>query len=79
MDEPKVFKYTATIVVTNEARCLKCNDVIRSTHRHDYVTCSCGNLSVDGGKDYLKRNYRDGRDSWEELSESYEEEREMTR
>ncbi len=67
-----------TIVVSNEARCLKCGDVIRSMSGHDYVTCSCGNLSVDGGRNYLKRNYRDGRDSWEELSESYEEEREMT-
>lgn len=39
----------------NAVRCLKCNDVIRSKNRHDYVTCSCGSVSVDGGSWYLKR------------------------
>ena len=76
MNEP--ITYIATIVLSNEARCLKCGDVIRSLSGHDYVTCSCGNLSVDGGKRYLKRSFRDGRDSWEELSETYDEERVMT-
>jgi hypothetical protein len=66
--------YTRTVVVTNEARCLSCKDVIQSLHRHDYNSCSCGNLTVDGGHDYLKRSFRDGRDSWEELSETYDEE-----
>jgi hypothetical protein len=65
--------YTRTVVVTNEARCLLCKDVIQSFHGHDFVTCSCGNLSVDGGNSYLKRSYRDGRESWEELSETYDE------
>jgi hypothetical protein len=66
--------YTRTVVVTNEARCLKCMDVIQSVHRHDFVTCSCGNLSVDGGDSYLKRSVRDGVDSWVDLSETYDEE-----
>jgi hypothetical protein len=66
--------YTRTVVVTNEARCLKCMDVIQSVHRHDFVTCSCGNLSVDGGDSYLKRSFRDGVDSWVDLSETYDEE-----
>ena len=42
-------------IIKNAARCLNCNDVIESKHRHDFVTCTCGKLSVDGGHDYLKR------------------------
>lgn len=54
-------------IARNRAKCLVCGDVIESKYRHDYVTCSCGNLSVDGGKDYLKRSYKD--DRWEDKSE----------
>lgn len=42
-------------IVQNEAKCLKCGDIIFSRHTHDFVTCSCGNVSVDGGLSYLKR------------------------
>jgi hypothetical protein len=55
-------------ISTNKAKCLACGETLESRHRHDYVTCSCGNLSVDGGKDYLKRNFRDY-SMIEELSE----------
>lgn len=41
----------------NSAQCLNCMEVIRSKNRHDYVTCSCGNVSVDGGSWYIKRCY----------------------
>lgn len=34
--------------------CPRCDDVIFSSYRHDYSTCSCGECSVDGGKDYFK-------------------------
>ena len=51
-------------IIENKAKCLKCGDIIESIDRHDYVQCSCGNISVDGGKDYLKRSYRDGMDTW---------------
>jgi len=34
--------------------CLNCNEVIFSSYRHDYSTCSCGGCDVDGGKDYFK-------------------------
>lgn len=39
----------------NIAKCKKCGDVIESTSRHDYVTCKCGAISVDGGTDYIRR------------------------
>lgn len=55
-------------IIRNAARCKKCGDVIESKHRHDFVTCSCGALSVDGGKDYLKRAFISA-DAYEELSE----------
>jgi len=43
-------------IVRNMAQCLKCKDVITSYHTHDYKTCTCGELSVDGGTSYLKRS-----------------------
>jgi len=39
----------------NKAKCLKCGDIIESKHVHDFVTCKCGEIFVDGGKDYLRR------------------------
>lgn len=43
------------MIVRNRAQCKKCGDIIESRHSHDFVTCSCGSLSVDGGKEYLRR------------------------
>lgn len=42
-------------IISNKARCFKCQTLIESKHRHDFVTCKCGAISVDGGKDYLRR------------------------
>ena len=55
-------------ILTNKAKCLICDDILESTSRHDSKTCSCGNLSVDGGHDYIRRSYRE-EDSYEDLSE----------
>jgi hypothetical protein len=33
----------------HRAKCLVCNTVVESLDRHDYVSCTCGQLSVDGG------------------------------
>ncbi len=38
----------------NRAKCRKCGDVIESTHRHDFVSCKCGAIFVDGGNDYWR-------------------------
>jgi len=40
----------------NRAQCRKCKDIIESKHVHDFVTCKCGAISVDGGQDYIKRS-----------------------
>lgn len=42
-------------IIRNSARCLGCDTEIVSAHVHDFVTCNCGALSVDGGHYYLKR------------------------
>lgn len=42
-------------IVRNSAKCLRCGDEVRSTSRHDFVSCRCGKLSVDGGTEYLRR------------------------
>jgi hypothetical protein len=60
-------------ILHNRAKCLKCEDIIESIHRHDFVSCSCGALSVDGGKDYLKRCGTLEEGSYEDLSESTDE------
>ena len=35
----------------NAIRCRNCNAVIESVHSHEFVTCPCGDVSVDGGLD----------------------------
>lgn len=52
---------------TNKALCLICGDILESKYTHDVETCRCGNLSVDGGKDYTKRSFKTTK--WKELSE----------
>ena len=44
-------------VWSNAAECLECGQTVRSCNRHDFRSCRCGNLSVDGGSWYCKRTY----------------------
>ena len=54
-------------IIVNKIKCKKCGDVIESTYRHDFKSCKCGAVAVDGGKDYLRRiGYEE---DYEELSE----------
>ena len=43
------------MIIQNAATCLACGDFIVSKHRHDFVTCTCGAVSVDGGQSYIRR------------------------
>jgi len=43
------------VIIQNAVTCLGCGDFIVSKHRHDFVTCTCGAISVDGGQSYLRR------------------------
>ena len=42
-------------ILRNRVECALCHDVIESLHRHDYRVCSCGEIFIDGGLDYLRR------------------------
>lgn len=42
-------------ILANRAKCLQCNDIIESRSRHDFVECSCGEIFVDGGREYIRR------------------------
>lgn len=57
-------------IISNKVRCLKCGDIIESTHTHDFKWCSCGNVAVDGGKSYLKKTFVTR--EFEDLSETEE-------
>lgn len=46
-------------LLLNQAQCKICKQVIQSKHRHDFVSCKCGEISVDGGVDYVRRLARD--------------------
>ena len=50
---PNNFRNGVMMIVTG-LRCLSCGDVIFSRARHDFMTCSCGKVSIDGGFDYNK-------------------------
>lgn len=36
------------------AQCRKCKTIIQSTYRHDFVSCKCGAIFIDGGADYTR-------------------------
>lgn len=48
-----------TVLTLNSAKCLVCGDILVSRYRHDFVSCRCGNLAVDGGLDYERRVVQD--------------------
>lgn len=50
-----------TKIIQNKAQCLKCGDIIESKSRHDFVACSCGEVFVDGGTEYLRSGAHDPR------------------
>ena len=43
------------VILRNMAQCRVCGDIIESKYTHDFKTCSCGAVSVDGGHEYLRR------------------------
>lgn len=40
------------MIIINANKCLMCGDTVFSRARHDFRSCYCGNLSVDGGTFY---------------------------
>lgn len=56
-------------IVKNCIRCNHCGDTIVSKNHDAFIWCSCGTVAVDGGKDYLRRVFKDSDDDFTELSE----------
>lgn len=56
-------------ITRNAIQCKYCGDVIESKHLHDFVVCSCGACSVDGGHDYIRRGFTHSRNDFTDLSE----------
>lgn len=61
-----------------KVKCVICGETIQSKHRHDFVECSCGNIFVDGGNDYLRMGFKK-EGSYEMVEEKYELERDVGR
>lgn len=55
MNKNIVSEPVAPKLVLNMAGCKKCGTVMVSTHVHDFRSCRCGAVHVDGGLEYLKR------------------------
>lgn len=50
MDESTIgqFRYQDAL------HCGSCGDVIYSVNRHDFRSCSCGSVTIDGGREYTR-------------------------
>lgn len=42
------------MIVRSRAKCLRCDQVVESKSRHDFVSCPCGGIFLDGGLDYIR-------------------------
>ena len=73
---PKEINPLMIKIKSNKARVTLCGDIIESTHRHDFRSCKCGEIYVDGGRECLRRLARNF-DNLEELSEYHESEGEF--
>jgi len=62
------------MILVNKIKCNICQQVIESTHRHDFKECACGAVAVDGGKDYMRRLGE--KENYEELSKHEDNDRE---
>ncbi len=60
-------------IIRNAIKCNTCGDIIESVYTHDFKTCSCGRVSVDGGHDYLRRCFKESQDDYIDLSEVVDE------
>lgn len=46
-----------TFITRNRCQCSHCNDIIESTHSHNFVRCKCGAIFTDGGLEYVRRGF----------------------
>lgn len=43
----------------SKAQCAICKDIIESTYRHNFVSCKCGEIFLDGGDEYIRYGAND--------------------
>ena len=46
-------------ILRNAVKCNRCGEIIESRFTHDFQTCKCGAVSVDGGHSYLRRAFQE--------------------
>lgn len=56
-------------VLVNKVRCKKCDDVIESTHSHDFKRCKCRAIFIDGGTDYQRYGWGMNKGEGEKLED----------
>ena len=44
----------------SKIRCVKCQEILESLHRHDFRSCGCHATAIDGGNDYLRVLWEEG-------------------
>ncbi len=60
-------------IIRNAIQCKHCGEIIESKSVHDFKTCKCGKVFVDGGHEYLRRGYTNlAEDDFIDLSETIE-------
>ena len=59
------------MIIRNAARCRACDTVIESKYRHDFKSCRCTAIFVDGGTAFLRHGF-DSRRNFEDLSVIWE-------
>lgn len=59
------------MILVNMIKCNNCKDEIFSRSVHDFNSCTCGRVSVDGGMEYLRRVCENSAD-YTEMSYSLE-------
>lgn len=61
IDTPKAerTKNSTGDIYVNACKCLICGETVRSKNRHDYRSCTCSNVTCDGGSWYCKRLVRE--------------------
>lgn len=51
-------KIKEVFCVVAALECPNCGDIIYSRAHHDFHWCSCGDIAVDGGFDYMRCSYK---------------------
>ena len=46
-------------LIRNRVQCKVCGDIIESTHGHDFKYCTCREIFIDGGLNYIRYGAND--------------------